>query len=228
MHSSPLLKTQFLPSNQQTVFAENAVKPVSSTQPSVDSKKESDSQFNGLPQSLNSEVTFLSNNTASDVPPSPQTPTDAQSTYSLDYEETLPLHFLFLGSSIGNFTREGAAEFLRSLPLRPWVAHGDLSETGSIGDTLLLGVDHDNSPELVELAYNDPAGHTRDFIMNGLIGVQKTLQEGNIPAGTISAFEENNWEYQEQYNTSESKPRDFDLRSAANYFQRASRGPIFM
>jgi len=40
-----------------------------------------------------------------------------------------PLHMLFLGSSIGNFSRAEAAEFLKSLPLRQ----------GS-GDTLLLGV----------------------------------------------------------------------------------------
>lgn len=39
-----------------------------------------------------------------------------------------PLHFMFLGSSLGNFDRADAVEFLKGLPLRP----------GS-GDTLLLG-----------------------------------------------------------------------------------------
>ena len=70
-----------------------------------------------------------------------------------------PLHLMFLGSSLGNFTHKDAILFLRSLPLRP----------GS-GDTLLLGLDHDNSKEKIELAYNDPAGINRDFIMNGRKG----------------------------------------------------------
>jgi hypothetical protein len=30
-----------------------------------------------------------------------------------------PLHILFLGSSLGNFDRDGATAFLKSLPLRP-------------------------------------------------------------------------------------------------------------
>lgn len=205
MYSSPLLKTQFLPPNQEGVFAESAVRPILSTQMPIASKEDSDGQFNGLPQSLSSDATLLSNISANAAPPSPQTPTDSQSTYSSDYEETPPIHFLFLGSSIGNFTREGAADFLRSLPLRPWVANGGLSETGSIGDTLLLGLDHDNSPDLIELAYNDPAGYTRDFIMNGLAGVRKALKEGHMPPEASSAFENQNWEYQEQYNTSERK-----------------------
>ncbi|KAF8918913.1 C-type lectin protein [Mucidula mucida] len=46
-----------------------------------------------------------------------------------------PLHLLFLGSSIGNFTREAGA---------------------SSGDTLLLGLDHDNESHVIETAYNDP------------------------------------------------------------------------
>lgn len=58
-----------------------------------------------------------------------------------------PLHILFLGSSHGNFSRREGAEFLRSLPLRP----------GS-GDTLLIGLDHDNGQQKIEEAYNDKKG----------------------------------------------------------------------
>lgn len=47
-----------------------------------------------------------------------------------------PLHFLFLGSSLGNFPRPDAAEFLKNLPLRP-----------GKGDTLLLGT-HGGLPNL--------------------------------------------------------------------------------
>ena len=72
---------------------------------------------------------------------------------------SLPLHMLFLGSSLGNFSRTEMAAFLSQLPLRP----------GS-GDTLLLGLDGDNGKELVERAYNDSKGITKAFIMNGLRG----------------------------------------------------------
>lgn len=88
-----------------------------------------------------------------------------------------PLHLLFLGSSLGNFARGEGAEFLKSLPLRP----------GS-GDTLLIGLDHDNEKELIEEAYNDREGHTRKFIFNGLKGAGKALGDENM-------FDENNWEY---------------------------------
>jgi hypothetical protein len=88
-----------------------------------------------------------------------------------------PLHLLFLGSSLGNFSRTEGADFLRSLPLRP----------GS-GDTLLIGMDHDNEKALVEEAYNDRQGYTRKFIMNGLKGAGRALGDENL-------FDEENWEY---------------------------------
>jgi len=71
-----------------------------------------------------------------------------------------PLHILFLGSSLGNFSRTDMVQFLKQLPLRP----------GS-GDTLLIGLDGHNDKELIELAYNDPKGITKAFIMNGLKGI---------------------------------------------------------
>jgi hypothetical protein len=74
-------------------------------------------------------------------------------------DERRPLHILFLGSSLGNFDRKDAAPFLRSLPMQP-------------GDTLLLGLDGRPTPgpagrTKVEVAYNDPSGHTRAFEENG-------------------------------------------------------------
>lgn len=70
-----------------------------------------------------------------------------------------PLHFMFLGSSLGNFDRDEAAPFLRGLPLKP-------------GDTLLLGLDGRPPPgqegrTKLERAYNDPSGHTRAFEEHG-------------------------------------------------------------
>jgi L-histidine Nalpha-methyltransferase / hercynylcysteine S-oxide synthase len=93
-----------------------------------------------------------------------------------------PLHILFLGSSLGNFSREGAADFLRSLPLRP-----------GTGDTLLLGLDHDNDKEKIEKAYNDSKGYTANFIFNGLRSAGRVL-------GNEKMFDEDKWEYVNRYN----------------------------
>ena len=98
-----------------------------------------------------------------------------------------PLHIMFLGSSIGNFDRESATSFLRSLPLRP----------GS-SDTLLLGLDHDNPKDKIELAYNDPKGVTKEFIMNGLKAAGRVL-------GKEELFRDSNWEYVNNYNEKERK-----------------------
>lgn len=78
-----------------------------------------------------------------------------------------PLHIIFLGSSLGNFERESAAPFLRSLPLKP-------------GDTLLIGLDGRPAPgpegkHKVEVAYNDPSGHTRAFEEHGWDVARKEL-----------------------------------------------------
>lgn len=93
------------------------------------------------------------------------------------------LHIMFLGSSIGNFPREEAASFLRSLPLRP-----------GAGDTLLLGLDHDNEKHKIEEAYNDPKGYTRDFIMNGLKVAGRALGDDKL-------FDESKWEYVNRYDS---------------------------
>lgn len=93
-----------------------------------------------------------------------------------------PLHILFLGSSLGNFTRGEDAAFLRSLPLRP----------GS-GDTLLLGMDHGADAQQIEVAYNDPKGITRNFIMNGLTSAGRAL-------GDEKLFDQSKWEYVGRYN----------------------------
>ena len=93
-----------------------------------------------------------------------------------------PLHILFLGSSLGNFTRGEDAAFLKSLPLRP----------GS-GDTLLLGMDHGNDTQQIEAAYNDSKGITTKFIMNGLICAGRALGDEHL-------FDKDKWEYVGIYN----------------------------
>ena len=79
-----------------------------------------------------------------------------------EYESVFPLlaHLsptmvIFLGSTIGNFPPDAADDFWRKIRahLQP-------------GDFVLLGVDLDKDPEVLEAAYNDAAGVTARFTTN--------------------------------------------------------------
>lgn len=96
-----------------------------------------------------------------------------------------PKHFLFLGSSLGNFSRDSAPAFLRSIPLRP----------GS-GDSLVLGLDHRNEEALVQKAYNDPSGCTRRWAENMWNGVSRLVGKDGLGEG---------WEYTGRYNVKEGR-----------------------
>jgi L-histidine N-alpha-methyltransferase len=71
---------------------------------------------------------------------------------------------LFLGSTIGNFDRDAAEEFLREM-------RAILRQ----GDALLLGTDLEKSVELQLLAYDDPAGVTAAFNLNLLARINREL-----------------------------------------------------
>lgn len=74
---------------------------------------------------------------------------------------TTPKTYLWLGSSIGNLDRPAAAAFLR-----------DICAKGmNPGDTFLCGIDRRNASKDIALAYDDPSGVTRDFILEGLDNV---------------------------------------------------------
>ncbi|HWF08656.1 MAG TPA: L-histidine N(alpha)-methyltransferase [Bryobacteraceae bacterium] len=75
-----------------------------------------------------------------------------------------PVLVLFLGSTIGNFTRAEAASFLRRLKsrLRP-------------GDSLLLGADLVKSRAALLSAYDDPIGVTAAFNLNLLARINREL-----------------------------------------------------
>jgi L-histidine N-alpha-methyltransferase len=87
---------------------------------------------------------------------------------------------LFLGSTIGNFERSCAAEFLRSLSqcLRP-------------GDALLVGADLVKNPERMLAAYDDPTGLTAAFNLNVL---------GRINRELGADFDLRNFEHQATWN----------------------------
>jgi dimethylhistidine N-methyltransferase len=75
-----------------------------------------------------------------------------------------PRLVLWLGSNVGNFTRHEAAAFLRELRkrLRPI-------------DRFLLGVDLRKDPDVLNLAYDDPAGVTARFSLNFLARINREL-----------------------------------------------------
>ena len=152
------------------------------------------------------------NDQGSDVMTSPSTPGTPQT----------PLHILFLGSSLGNFPRGDDAGFLRGLPLRP----------GS-GDTLLLGLDHDNDPGEIERAYNDSLGITRKFLLEGkFFELHRTtpsqflagLNAAGIALGDETLFGEDKWDCFGKYNQEKRWRYRHTARNVSNvFFQVAMR-----
>ncbi|KAJ1565656.1 hypothetical protein HK096_000727 [Nowakowskiella sp. JEL0078] len=101
---------------------------------------------------------------------------------------SVPKMFMWLGSSIGNLTRNDAASFL-----------GDVTKTVmNVGDTFLCGIDRRNDPAIISLAYNDPHGLTREFTLNGLDHVNEIF-------GSQRVIERDNFEYVSIYNEVEGR-----------------------
>lgn len=71
---------------------------------------------------------------------------------------------LFLGSSIGNFDHASARRFLR-----------DLRRSLKPGDQALLGFDLKKDPSILQRAYDDSAGVTREFNLNLLDRINREL-----------------------------------------------------
>ncbi|KAJ6036701.1 Ergothioneine biosynthesis protein 1 [Penicillium herquei] len=86
-----------------------------------------------------------------------------------------PTVVLSMGSSIGNFSRTDAANFL-----------GSFSEVLQPSDFLLIGLDACKEPERVYKAYNDSYGATRKFYENGLLHANTVLG--------FEAFKPEEWE----------------------------------
>lgn len=96
-------------------------------------------------------------------------------------EKGLPTLFVFLGSSVGNFSPSEFCRFFHHL-------------TTSMGrkDFFLLGVDRVKEVEILEKAYDDPHGVTADFILNVFQNVNR-LTQGNFDRGKMR--------YQSRYNS---------------------------
>jgi L-histidine Nalpha-methyltransferase len=99
---------------------------------------------------------------------------------------------LFLGSTIGNFDRPAAAEFLQRI-----------RRILQRGDALLLGTDLEKSIPLLLDAYDDPLGVTAAFNLNLLARINREL-DGD--------FLLHNFEHVARYNT-EVRSIEMHLRS---------------
>lgn len=80
----------------------------------------------------------------------------------------------FLGSNIGNFRGNLAADFL-----------GSIRENLRLGDMMLIGFDLKKDPNRILAAYNDREGVTRDFNLNLLHRINRELG-GNFNIGTFT------------------------------------------
>jgi len=72
--------------------------------------------------------------------------------------------FVFLGSTIGNFTPEEAAGFIT-----------EIKQCMKPGDFFLLGADRIKNPEVLDAAYNDAEGLTAEFNLNVLCVINREL-----------------------------------------------------
>lgn len=75
-----------------------------------------------------------------------------------------PRLLLFLGANIGNYNPSEAENLVR-------LFHSHMHD----GDKLLIGFDIQKNPNTIAVAYNDPAGITRDFNMNLLKRINREL-----------------------------------------------------
>jgi dimethylhistidine N-methyltransferase len=91
----------------------------------------------------------------------------------------------FPGSTIGNFPKDQACELLD-------VMYGEAGEDGA----MLIGVDLQKDPALIEATYNDAAGVTAEFNLN-------MLRHLNREYG--SDFDLDAWEHDAQYNQSQGR-----------------------
>ena len=99
--------------------------------------------------------------------------------FALPNPTVMPLRnaVYFPGSTIGNFTHDQANELLK-------VMHQEAGENGA----LLIGVDLQKDPEIIEAAYNDSAGVTAEFNLNMLHHLNREFDaDFNVDAFTHSA-----------------------------------------
>ena len=83
-----------------------------------------------------------------------------------------PKCVLSMGSSIGNFSPEDVAPFLRAY-----------AKNLRKGDTMIIGIDACNDHEKIYHAYNDRNGVTHAFITNGLANANRIMGPDTFKSG---------------------------------------------
>lgn len=101
-----------------------------------------------------------------------------------------PRLVISLGSSLGNFTRSKAADFLKGF-----------SDILGSRDAVLIGLDACQDKDRVYHAYNDKEGKTREFYMNG-------LDHANTLIGK-EAFKKGEWEAIGEYDDEAQRHQAF-------------------
>ena len=102
---------------------------------------------------------------------------------------------MFLGSNIGNFSRDGAIEFFQSL-----------NAVMNAGDLLLIGFDLQKAEEKILAAYDDSQGITAQFNLNLLTRINRELGAN---------FDLNSFSHRAVYKSAEGAARSFLVSLAA-------------
>ena len=105
---------------------------------------------------------------------------DALAWLSNPENRTRPTVIMSMGSSLGNFSRSEAAEFV-----------GGFVKLMDPSDLMIVGLDGCKDPEKVYRAYNDSEGVTRQFYENGLVHANEVLG--------YEAFKPSQWEIVTQF-----------------------------
>lgn len=107
-----------------------------------------------------------------------------------------PTCLLWLGSSVGNLSRDHAIEFLNSI-----------RSNMDIDDRLLAGIDLQKDSETLKRAYDDEAGVTERFNNNILLRINRELG---------GDFDLNNFDYDVQYNDKLGRVEMFQISRTAH------------
>jgi L-histidine Nalpha-methyltransferase len=100
-------------------------------------------------------------------------------------DKALPTLFVFLGSTIGNFNHTDFPRFFRAL-----------SAAMGPNDYLLLGADRIKNANVLEDAYDDSRGITREFILNAFDHINRLL-ESNFQRAKMRYYSWFNPEWQQ-------------------------------
>lgn len=116
---------------------------------------------------------------------------------------------LFLGANIGNFTDAEASDFVSAK-----------TEQMNVGDLMLIGFDLKKAPRVIERAYDDASGVTREFNLNLLTRLNRELGAN---------FDLTQFEHYPYYDPQSGAAKSFlmSMRSQSVYIEALSKSFYF-